>query len=643
MYSDIGQFSLIIVAISSLFCVISVLATWLWDKQTAIGSVITLVHVCLLFSLFSILALATAFILDDFSLVYVAAHSNTQLPVFFKGAAVWGGHEGSLLFWVLTLSIWNSAIALKHKTLPAAYLSKVLLVSSSLVSIFAFFTLLASNPFELSGIFPQEGRDLNPMLQDVALIFHPPLLYIGYIGFASSFAFALAALWQKEIPSAWLAVSRQFSLFAWTFLTGGILLGAWWAYYELGWGGWWFWDPVENASLLPWLTATALIHSLLISQQEKRLLKWTYGLSFITFSLSILGTFVVRSGVITSVHAFAVDPTRGLVLIGILVVLVLLGFGSQIIRSNDIRSVVITRYRSRSFVFLLGNGLFTIAMITVLLGTFYPMIFQIFGLGKISVGAPYFNTLFAPLTFLALVLMTSSAMLVRAKLQLKSIFRLMLAAIFLGVILYRAQYQALQPMVLTTWILSLLVGFSLLDRVFVTKLNKQRFALLPMILAHTGMILLCIGASMNAYHSVETSAKLGVGDQIVFERFHLNVEKQQLFVGPNYTAEQVYIVIDEQDRVAAERRHYQVRVMSMTEPAIATYWHGDLYITLGEKLHDGSFAVRIQYKAYIQWIWFGGLLMVMGGALAVLINSGQSKFYLSKRTKNLDEQKHENS
>ncbi|UGA56082.1 heme lyase CcmF/NrfE family subunit [Vibrio sp. VB16] len=620
MYSEIGQFSLLIVAISSLFSLCYVPNQWLLKKKVPLGTLLSLVHVGLFFSLISIVALAVAFVTDDFSLVYVASHSNTQLPVFFKGAAVWGGHEGSLLFWVVTLALWNSAIALNYKKLPDEYLAKALLVSSTLVCVFAFFTLLASNPFEVNSVFPEEGRDLNPMLQDVALIFHPPLLYIGYIGFASSFALALAALWQKDIPSYWLAISRRFSLIAWTFLTSGVLLGAWWAYYELGWGGWWFWDPVENASLLPWLTGTALVHSLIISQHEKRLMKWSYGLSFITFSLSILGTFVVRSGIITSVHAFAVDPTRGVVLIAILITLVLVGFGSQIFRSDDIKSKSIPGYKSRSFLFLLSNGLFTIAMITVLLGTFYPMIFQIFGLGKISVGAPYFNTLFAPLTFIALLLMSAAIIVKNNRKTGKLLVIFSIVALLIGTVLYRVQYQTMQPMVLATWVLCSFVCISMLHRFYNVGTARSRIAMLPMCFAHGGIVLACIGASMNAYHSVETSAKLGIGDRVSFERFQLTFESQNLFIGPNYTAEQVLLRIDGKQEVVPERRHYQVRVMNMTEPGIKSYWHGDLYITLGEKLYDGSFAVRIQYKAYIQWIWFGGLLMVFGGVASLVLN-----------------------
>ncbi len=620
MYSEIGQFSLLLVALTSLAS-IAFSVMWLRQKRERFfATQLALVHTSFLLSITSIVTLAVAFVTDDFSLSYVSSHSNSELPLFFKAAAVWGGHEGSLLFWVITLALWNSAIALLRKRIPAGYLSKVLLISSTLVAVFALFTLIASNPFALNEVLPEEGRDLNPMLQDIALIFHPPLLYIGYIGFASSFAFALASLWQKKIPDYWYSISREFTMVSWLFLTAGILLGAWWAYYELGWGGWWFWDPVENASLLPWLTATALVHSLIISADKNRLIGWSLGLSFITFSLSLLGTFVVRSGILTSVHAFAVDPTRGVVLIVILLILVLAGFGSQIYRSDDIQSKPLTHFASKSFLFLLVNGLFVIAMLTVLLGTFYPMIFQILGLGKISVGAPYFNTLFAPITFIALLLM-SIAPLISGKKDgfSKRFFIQFIISVVIGYALYRIQYVKLDWMVLLTWILSAQVVVSTTSSLFKVSKWNSRTKMLPMWLAHFGVVLVCVGAAMNASHSLETSDRMQVGSKTEFGDFTISFDEQRLYVGPNYTSEQVFMLANGKDSIIPERRHYQVRVMNMTEPGIENYWHGDLYVTLGEKLHDGSFAIRIQYKAYVQWIWFGGVIMILGGLLGFVL------------------------
>lgn len=617
MYSEIGQFSLLLVAIASIFSILIAAFGLYSGRKECYPLQLALVHASLLFSLISIITLAFAFYFDDFAIQYVSAHSNSALPNFFKIAAVWGGHEGSLLFWVITLAFWNSAIALLNTKVAQSYLTKVLIISASLVAIFAVFTLFASNPFELNAVLPDEGRDLNPMLQDIALIFHPPLLYMGYIGFASSFALALAALWQKEIPTYWFEVSRKYTLFAWVFLTAGILLGAWWAYYELGWGGWWFWDPVENASLLPWLTATALVHSLVVSSNSRRLIGWTLGLSFITFSLSLLGTFVVRSGILTSVHAFAVDPTRGVVLILILLGLILAGFGSQIYRANDIQSKPIKSFTTQPFLFLLVNGLFTIAMITVLLGTFYPMVFQILNLGKISVGAPYFNSLFAPLTFIALLLMSAAPIVLSSKNNKPRVLVVQfLLACFIGFIMYRLQYQQLEMMVLATWILASNVMLSMIYQFATSPSTRVRLKLLPMWLAHLGIVMASIGASMNAYHSIENSDRMTVGTKTELGRFAITFEQQELFVGPNYTSEKVVLTTSSGDHVIPERRHYQVRVMNMTEPGIKSYWHGDLYITLGEKLYDGSFAVRIQYKVYVQWIWFGGMVMILGGIAA---------------------------
>ncbi|WED20583.1 heme lyase CcmF/NrfE family subunit [Vibrio sp. JC009] len=635
MLAEIGHFSLLLVAVSSLLAVVKSLYDITLSKSEPVSVQLTAAHFSVAFSLISVFALAGCFVYDDFSLAYVSSHSNSQLPVFFKGAAVWGGHEGSLLFWVVMLACWSSAIAFINRKISARFLNYALCSSLFLVSAFAFFTLFASNPFEVNAIIPEEGRDLNPMLQDVGLIFHPPLLYVGYIGFASSFALAMAALWNKQNEEQWLLYARKYALFAWSFLTAGIVLGAWWAYNELGWGGWWFWDPVENASLLPWLTGTALLHSLIAGIHRRSLVRWSLFLSFMTFTLSILGTFVVRSGILTSVHAFAVDPTRGIILLLILFVLVVAGFGSLLARSDKVSSEPVQSVMSKDFLFMLGNIVFSVAMLTVVLGTFYPMLFQLFGLGKISVGAPYFNALFAPLTFVALLLMAVAPWLnwgeekaPAAKSKLLGI--LIAASLILGFVLYRAQYAQTEMMPLVTWSLSSFVVLTLILRLLRLPDNAIRLKVLPMLLAHLGVAIAAVGSSMNAYHSVETSAKMAEGSEVVFSRFDLDFEQLELFVGPNYTAERAHMKVNGGLYVIPERRHYAVRVMNMTEPGIKNYWHGDLYITLGEKLKDGSFAVRIQYKAYVMWLWFGGILMVIGGGLGLftrkdlkVVNVGQ--------------------
>ncbi|WP_375750102.1 heme lyase CcmF/NrfE family subunit [Vibrio sp. HN007] len=623
MLAEFGHFSLLLVAVSSLIAVITSVYDISRNRAETISVQLSVAHFCALFSLVSIGVLAAAFIYDDFTLSYVSHHSNSHLPDFFKAAAVWGGHEGSLLFWVVMLACWASAIAFMKNSLPVRFMNYALMTALLFVCAFAFFTLYASNPFEINSVIPEEGRDLNPMLQDVGLIFHPPLLYIGYIGFASSFALAMAALWDSEDRIEWLIYARKFALFAWAFLTAGIVLGAWWAYNELGWGGWWFWDPVENASLLPWLTGTALLHSLIAGIQRGTLVRWTLTLSFATFTLSLLGTFVVRSGILTSVHAFAIDPTRGIILLVLLFALVIGGFGSLLYKSASVKSANIESLASKEFLFLLGNIIFTVAMLTVILGTFYPMVFQLFGLGNISVGAPYFNTLFAPLTFVALALMAVAPWFswkdeknVAGRIRGLSIISLVSAV--LGFAVYRAQYSDIHFMPWLTWTLSILVVLTLVLQL-VKLPTKVWIKAAPMMLAHFGVAVAAIGAGMNAYHSIETSAKMSEESIVSFGRFELNFDQLELFVGPNYTSEKAHFLINEEQSIVPERRHYQVRVMNMTEPGIRNYWHGDLYITLGEKLIDGSYAVRIQYKAYVIWIWLGGILMTLGGVLSLFI------------------------
>ena len=352
----------------------------------------------------SLIVLAILFASDRFEFEYVATHSNIALPPFFKLAAVWGGHQGSMLFWVFTLNLWAGLISFTRHS-NGRYIAHVLWIMTLFVAAFSWFTLLASNPFVYAQTLLTQGRDLNPMLQDVGLIFHPPLLYLGYIGYSTVLAFALAALMQKPYDNQWVTLCKPWAISAWAFLTLGILVGSWWAYNELGWGGWWFWDPVENASLLPWLTGTALLHSMVASRRQQQLMVWTLILALVTFSLSILGTFIVRSGVLTSVHAFAVNPGKGIALLGVLAVTLFASFALLIDRGEAIRSQKLTAIISRSYLVLLAIGLLVIATFTVFLGTFYPMVYELLQLGTISVGAPYFNTLLLPLSTLALTAM----------------------------------------------------------------------------------------------------------------------------------------------------------------------------------------------------------------------------------------------
>lgn len=622
MVGSLGLFSLVLVAVLSSIIGVHSFYQMLNKRTQNISLVRSFSLSSALFSVTSVALLGYAFVSDDFSILYVAEHSNTQLPSFFKLAAVWAGHEGSLLFWVLTISVWSGVIALQ-KHYSNEYQSRVLWVMNLLLAIFAWFTLFASNPFEMNSILPLEGRDLNPMLQDVGLIFHPPLLYLGYVGFSVVLAFAVAALLVDPIEFDWVAHCRSWCLVAWIFLTAGIILGSWWAYYELGWGGWWFWDPVENASLLPWLTSTALLHCLGVAKGKQQLLKWSLSLAFITFCLSILGTFIVRSGVLTSVHAFAVDPTKGIALLLILMLVLVSSFSLLIIRGESFESNPITSFASKSFLSLVAVLIFVLATAVVVFGTFYPMVFELLGLGNISVGAPYFNLLIAPLALLALGVVGLAPLLsVKPQATKGVISLLVLMSLALGYVCYSWQVEQVQRqvMALMTWALAFWVLLTHVYGLAVTRSSKFQRKVWVMTFAHVGVAVLAVGAAMNSYHSFERSYKLSPDEQVEFMDWTLAHEDTELYVTSNFTAEKAILKLDTGEQsfsISPERRHYQVRVMNMSEPAMKWFWHGDVYITMGEKVDATAYAFRVQYKAYARWIWFGGLFSILGAVLSL--------------------------
>lgn len=621
MLGEAGLFALILVAVMSSVSVIA----FAWQRLSGNDSAFSVTVVCRLNALlatFSIMVLAYLFLADQFQFGYVASHSNSALPTAFKLAAVWGGHEGSMLFWVFTLCLWAGLISF-HPQHRSSYYQNVLWVMLGFSAAFSWFTVFASNPFHFNPVFVTEGRDLNPMLQDIGLIFHPPLLYLGYIGFSTVLAFALAALLEPKFRSDWTKACQLWAVSAWLLLTVGIMVGAWWAYNELGWGGWWFWDPVENASLLPWLTGTALLHTLLASSRSQQLKMTSLSLALVTFCLSILGTFIVRSGVLTSVHAFAVDPSKGLALLLILAVTLLLSFTlllkqAEQIRSNTIRSIV-----SRSYLVLIASGLLVVVGATVFLGTFYPMLYELVGLGAISVGAPYFNTLLEPLAILALLAMGLVPFIRWHKGSEKPkgvIVGCFIVSLFCGVGLYRLQVTSINLSVAMIWGLSSWVIVTHCWLAF--RIRTVTF----MVFAHVGLAIMCVGAAMNAEHSYELNRKMEPGSQVSVPMSSGSVTAWTItyhdtvwYVGANYTAEQGVIGFEsaQGDRfiVKPERRHYPVRVMNMSEPAIYSKWHGDYYVTLGPKVDSRSYAVKIQYKAYISWIWLGAIIAMLGATI----------------------------
>jgi cytochrome c-type biogenesis protein CcmF len=571
--------------------------------------------------------LTAAFLNDDFSVAYVAANSNTLLPWQYKFSALWGAHEGSFLLWTLIMAGWTLAVAVKGRELPQVFLARVLGVMGLLNLGFLAFLLFTSNPFErLVPLTPGEGSDLNPLLQDFGLIVHPPMLYMGYVGFSVAFAFAIAALLSGRLDTAWARWSRPWSNVAWAFLTAGITLGSWWAYYELGWGGWWFWDPVENASFMPWLAGTALVHSLAVSEKRGTFKSWTLLLAISTFSLSLLGAFIVRSGVLTSVHAFAVDPTRGLFILIFLAIVVGGSLTLYALRTATISSVASYRLASREAFLLINNILLVIAMALVLLGTLYPLAYEVFTDGaKISVGVPYFNAGFVPLMLVLAAALGVAPVLnwkrtpwskLRARLGWVAVLSLVLG---IGL-----------PLVMSG-ALSWLVGLTILLAAWILISHGQDFYLrakkrslplsyLGMTLAHVGFALALLGVALTSALSLERDLRMQAGDEVEVAGRTVRFVGVNRVSGPNYLADRGEFVVSEGDArisLRPEKRNYLARRSVMTEAAIDPGLTRDIYISLGEPLEDGAWAVRIQIKPFVRWIWLGGLLMAIGGCLAV--------------------------
>lgn len=595
------------------------------------------------FIFLSVVVLGYSFAVDDFSVAYVAHHSNSELPIFFKIAAVWGGHEGSLLFWVFALSGWTAAVAYFSKSLEEVFTARVLSVLALIVIGFALFMILTSNPFERLFPIPMEGRDLNPMLQDVGLIFHPPMLYLGYVGFSVSFAFAISALMGGSLDSAWARWSRPWTLAAWVFLTGGISLGSWWAYYELGWGGWWFWDPVENASFMPWLVGTALLHSVIVTEKRAAFRNWTVLLSITAFSLSLLGTFIVRSGVLTSVHSFAADPSRGmfiLLLLGLAVggSLTLFAF-----RASQMKSPARFDLWSKETMLLICNILLTVACGTVLLGTLYPLLIDSLNMGKISVGPPYFNTVFVPIILVLFVFMGIGPNIrwkkakpgaMKAKVLVPAIVAITLgvAAPFLAD--GKFNIWVMFGIGTATWVtlMTLRAGYDLIKSkdgsLSLARLGRSQ---LGMIIAHLGIAVSVVGGTIVSNYSVEKSVRMGPGisHEVAGYTFHY-IETKNV-VGPNYTALQGQIEVSKDGEfitlLKPDRRQYNVRTMDMTEAGIDWGLFRDLYVTMGDPISRTEFAVRINYKPFVRWLWFGSIFMMVGGFFAA-----SDKRYRTKKT-----------
>ena len=624
MLPELGYFSLILAAVAAAFQVGCSLFSELFKRPHYLALNPLLTGVQSLFSLLSFALLAHAFSTDDFTVIYVAQHSNSQLPDFFKFAATWGGHEGSMLFWLAALTLWTGVFCIFADKSDRLFYHRTLAMIGLIALGFMLFILLVSSPFERSFPPPPEGRDLNPMLQDVGLIFHPPLLYLGYVGFAISFAMVVASLVSGCFDAAVARWIRPWTMISWGFLTAGIILGAWWAYYELGWGGWWFWDPVENASLMPWLLGTALVHSLIVSEKRGVFNYWTILLAIFAFALSLLGTFIVRSGVLTSVHAFAVDPDRGMALLILFFSLSFIALALFAFRVNLWQGEVRFLLWSKETAFLLINGLFAVAASAVLVGTFYPMVFTAMNWGSISVGAPYFNHVFTPLALLLMVAMGIAVVLRWKSVPTKQIlWRLYLlpVAVLLAVAL---TMQTLTKVAYTLQILPT-IFISLAIWIILTHLPYLRYMWqirpLAMRLAHIGFAICVIGAMMNSYYGDEKGVRLKPNESATLAGFSFTYDDYQDVIGTNYTAERAIFKIAKENetlaQVAPERRYYDVRTMTMAEVGLYHHFLDDIYIVMGDKFGNLEYAFRLHYKPYVRALWLGGIVMVFASLLAL--------------------------
>ncbi|MCH9756722.1 MAG: heme lyase CcmF/NrfE family subunit [Gammaproteobacteria bacterium] len=618
MIPELGSFFLVLALFFALFLVFSPksAAYYVIAEGVCIGGA----YICL----------TLCFLQDDFTVRYVLLNSSTSLPWFYKLCAVWGGHEGSMLLWVLILSAWTVAIVLFSRRLERVFYERVLLVLGALSIGFLLFLLCTSNPFlRQFEVLNSTGRDLNPLLQDPGFLFHPPMLYMGYVGFSVAFALAIAALWLGRVESAWASWVRPWTLAAWCCLTAGITLGSWWAYRELGWGGWWFWDPVENASFMPWLAGTALLHSLVVNEKRAHLKAWTVLLAITAFSLSLIGTFLVRSGVLTSVHAFAVDPARGLYILLFLLVVVGGSLGLFAVRVDALKQKDKPFLVSREGGLLLNNVFLSVSMLTVLLGTVYPLFIDALGLGKLSVGAPYFNAVFVPLMLPVLALMGFGVNL-RFKqddwrklgLSLKYAFLLSMIS---PILIFLWLKQPVQPLVFLGLALGFWVIFATLKSLKIRlksyQLTQVGLRFWGMFFAHIGVAVVVLGISLSTGFGLEQDIKLSPNEVMDWAGFKVKLHDVSDLKGPNYEGTRACFKLSKTDwdtQICPEKRIYDVSHMVMSDAGIHAGFFRDIYIALGEPLPHGAWSLRLMYKPGVRWIWGGGFLILFGGFLALL-------------------------
>ena len=573
-------------------------------------------------------ALTMLFLRHDFTVANVAINSNLLLPWHYRMSAVWGSHEGSLLLWILMLSGWMLAVAIFSRALPKAYVTRVLSVMGMISIGFLLFTLLTSNPFDRILPGPPDGQDLNPLLQDPGMIFHPPLLYMGYVGFSVAFGFAIAGLLGGRVERDWVRWSRPWTLMAWAFLTGGITLGSWWAYYELGWGGWWFWDPVENASFIPWLLGTALIHSQAVTEKRGAFPAWTILLAIAAFSTSLLGTFLVRSGVLTSVHAFANDPERGMFILAFMAVITGGALLLYALRAPRIMTGKPFDFISRETSLLLNNVFFTVSAGMVLLGTLYPLLIDFMGWGQISVGPPYFGAMFVLLMTPVVLLMPLGPFSRWGQDEFRRIFSplvLSLIAAIVGGLAIAALLGAWNLRAVTGWVGGLWLILGALSYFF--RQGQSRSFRLPrhqigMVMAHAGAGVFVIGVGMVESMTVERDVRFEPGQTLEVAGYDFELHEIVPVKGPNWIADEARFTVSRNNRQVAtmnpQKRKYHRGGQVMTQVALRPGIFHDLYVAMGEPLQDGSgaWSIRVHIKPFVRWIWGGAVLLALGGVVS---------------------------
>jgi len=641
MIPEIGHFALILAL--SVSVVQGVFPLWgsfngklAWTSMAKPGA-----YAQLFFLFISFLCLLYAFLTNDFSVKYVANNSNSQMPAGFRASALWGAHEGSLLLWAFILAGWGALVAFFSKGIPSVMLARVLSVMGLIGVGFMLFLLMTSNPFERLMQIPLQGRQLNPLLQDVGLIIHPPLLYMGYVGMSVAFSFAMAAMIGGKLDAAWARWARPWTNIAWVCLTLGIALGSWWAYYELGWGGWWFWDPVENASLMPWIIGTALIHSLAVTEKRSSFKVWTILLAILAFSLSLLGTFLVRSGVLTSVHSFASDPARGLfILIFLLVVigssLLLFAFRAHKLSSTGSFSLI-----SRESGLLVNNVILLVMAATVLLGTLYPLIIDALNLGKISVGPPYFNAIIVPLAIILYIVMGFGFFLrwkkdtlprVLKKTMIPLVLSLISAFVLPMILVDEFNIKMTLGLFASSWV-------TLAALMWVLSLGRSPFKL-PLaswgsVIAHIGMAMTAVGITVVSLYDSEKDVRLEKGQSYVLAGYKYTFNGVEAIKGENYSAHRATMQVTKDGELVTtiypEKRDYGRDAMPMTEAGIDAGFTRDLFVALGEPLGKDAWSFRLYHKPFVRWIWLGAVLMGLGGLLAAL-----DKRYRRVRRKSLE-------